>query len=273
MAIITIARQVAALGDEIATAVAKKLDYKFFGRKEIEHRIVELGFPEAKLLKYDERKPGFFASLAKDRDEYMDYLQTAVLEAASEGNAVLIGRGSYIILNELPNLVSFRLVANDSVRIERLKKEFSWNDKQAKQRIEESDSNRLGFHKSFFNHENEEPTDYHMVINTGVLDIEAASNVMAETVKNLITPEKEKAGNAKIKDLLLAQNLVNTLVFKYKMNINFLHAVVIDNKIVLQGVADSNAIVEKAVVLSQKEVPDYKIESTISVVQDFKAYP
>lgn len=68
-----------------------------------------------------------------------------------------------------------------------------------------------------------------------------------------------------------AQHLVNTLVFKYKLNINFLHAVVVDGKIVLQGVADSSAIVEKAIVLAQKEEPDYKIESTISVVQDFKA--
>ena len=46
---------------------------------------------------------------------------------------------------------------------------------------------------------------------------------------------------------------------------------VVDGKIVLQGVADSSAIVEKAIVLAQKEEPDYKIESTISVVQDFKA--
>ena len=82
MAIITVARQVAALGDEISAAVAQKLGYKFVGRKEIEKKIVELGFPESKLIKYDERKPGFFASLAKDRDEYMDYLLTAILEAA-----------------------------------------------------------------------------------------------------------------------------------------------------------------------------------------------
>ena len=86
MAIIAISRQVAALGDEIATAVAEKLGYKFITRKEIEKRIVDLGFPEEKLKKYDERKPGFFASLVKDRDEYLDYLQTAVLDAASEGN-------------------------------------------------------------------------------------------------------------------------------------------------------------------------------------------
>ena len=52
MAIIAISRQVAALGDEIATAVAEKLGYKFITRKEIEKRIVDLGVPEEKLKKY-----------------------------------------------------------------------------------------------------------------------------------------------------------------------------------------------------------------------------
>ncbi|MCQ2610833.1 MAG: cytidylate kinase-like family protein [Treponema sp.] len=273
MAVIAISRQVAALGDEIAAATAKKLGYKFITRQEIEKRIVDLGFPADKLKKYDERKPGFFASLAKDRDEYMDYLQTAVLEAAAEGDCILIGRGAFIILGELPNLFSVRLVSKDDVRMERLKKEFSWNDKQAKQRIEESDSNRLGFHKSFFNHQNEESTNFDMVLNSGVFNEEAASNMIVEAVKNIITPEKEEGGKLKVRDLLLAQNLVNTLIFKHKININFLHAVVTGNKIVLQGVADSNAIVEKALILSSKELPEYQFESTISVVQDFKTYP
>ena len=51
MAIIAISRQVAALGDEIAAAVAKKLGYTFITRKQIEDRIVELGFPKEKLQK------------------------------------------------------------------------------------------------------------------------------------------------------------------------------------------------------------------------------
>ena len=67
-----------------------------------------------KLKKYDERKPGFFASLVKDRDEYLDYLQTAVLDAASEGDCILIGRGSFAILEDLPNLVSFPRLFHDS---------------------------------------------------------------------------------------------------------------------------------------------------------------
>ncbi|MDE5898140.1 MAG: cytidylate kinase-like family protein, partial [Treponemataceae bacterium] len=120
MAIIAISRQVAALGDEVAAAAAEKIGYKFITRKEIEARIVELGFPAEKLKKYDERKPGFFASLVKDRDEYLQYLQTAVLEAAEEGDCILIGRGAFAILESCPHLISLRFVAKEAVRMKRL---------------------------------------------------------------------------------------------------------------------------------------------------------
>ena len=91
MAIISVSRQVAAKGDEISELLAKKLNYTFITRKDIENRIVELGFPAEKMPKYDERKPGFFASLAKDRDEYLNYVQYAILEAAAKQNVIIVG--------------------------------------------------------------------------------------------------------------------------------------------------------------------------------------
>ena len=273
MAIITISRQVAALGDEIASAFAKEIGYTFIGRKDIEARIVELGFPAEKLKKYDERKPGFFASLAKDRDEYLDYLQLAVLEAAAKDNCILIGRGSFVILENVANHFAVRFVAPDTVRMERLKEEFSWEDKQAKQRISESATNRAGFHKSFFNVDNEDASHYHLVLNTGKLDIASAVRILKDLKDILVTPEKEAEGKKKIEELLAAQKLVNKLVFEYNLNINFLHAVINGNILTLQGVADSSALVEKAMTVAQKTFPDYKVESAISVVQDFKAYP
>jgi cytidylate kinase len=273
MAVITISRQVAALGDEIATALAKELGYTFIDRKMIEKRILELGFPEEKMKKYDERKPGFFASLAKDRDEYLDYLQTAVLEAALANNCILIGRGSFVILEDLPNRIAVRFVAKDSERISRLMREFDWDEKQAQARIDESDANRFGFHKSFFNLVNEDPVLFHFVLNTGLVDIITAVNVISSLIKNVVSPEKEAAGKAKVEDLLRAQRLVNALIFEHKLNINFLHAVIHDKTIILQGVADSAALSEKAVAVASSLMAGYTVESAISVVQDFKAYP
>lgn len=273
MAIIAISRQVAALGDEIATATAQKLGYKFFDRKAIEEKIVSLGFSADKLKKYDEKKPGFFASLAKERDEYLDYLQTAILEAAEEGNCVLIGRGAFIILEGVPNLISVRCIAPESIRMQRLMAEFNWDEKKAMQRIQESDVNRQGFNKSFFNLESDDPSQYNMVINSGMMNSDAAANIIACACENLVTPILEEAGKNRIAELLQGQWIVNKLLFEHKLNINFLRAVVDSESVTLQGVAENAILCERAVLLTKDIMPDKKVESCISIVQDFRAYP
>ena len=273
MAIITISRQVAALGDEIAEALAKKLGYKFVDKKYIEKRIVELGFPEEKMKKYDERKPGFFASLVKERDEYLDYLQTAILETAKDGNCVFIGRGAFVVLENIPNLIAVRFVAKDDVRQQRLMDEFSWTKKQAQNRIDESDENRKGYHRNFFNIEPDNPSNYHLTLNTGILSVEEASNAIANLCQALVSDEKEKAGTKKVQELYEAQQVVNSLVFEHKVNVNFLRAVIEDDKLILQGVADSIAISEKAASIAREIMPNRTVESCISIVQDFSTYP
>jgi cytidylate kinase len=273
MAIVAISRQVAALGDEIAAAAAEKLGYRFVRRQDLEQRIVDLGFPAEKLSKYDEKKPKFFASLVKDRDEYLQYLQTAVLEAAADDNCILIGRGAYIILEDVESLISFRLVAKESIRLARLEEEFSWNEKQARQRIEESDTNRRGFHKSFFNIDVDDPVRFHLVMNTGIINTEEGADIIANLVQTTITPERDAAGNEKLQTMLDAQLLVNKLIFEYKINIEFLRAVIEDKTITLQGVADSSAVVERALKLTAEAMPGYTAKSVVSIIQDFKAYP
>ena len=272
MAVITIARQVAALGDEIAAALAKKMGYTFVGRKETEARIVELGFPQEKLLKFDERRPKFFASLSKERDEYLYYLQRAVLESASKGNCILIGRGASIILEEAENLVPLRFVSDDKTRLARLKKEFDWDDKKAQQRIDESDANRRGFHKSFFNSENENAQHFMLTLNTARLSIDECVSLIETLVKNHVTPERDRLGKERIERMLKAQCVVNQLIFDYKLNINFLRASVDGNVITLQGVADSISIAEQAVQTAARILPSCEIRNAISVVQDFKTY-
>ncbi|MBP3709865.1 MAG: cytidylate kinase-like family protein [Treponema sp.] len=272
MGIVAISRQVAALGDEIAAVAAKKLGYTFVSRTELEARIVRLGFPADRLIKYDEKKPSFFSSLAKERDDYLQYLQTAVLEAANEGNCILIGRGACVILEEVPNLVSLRFVAKDSIRLQRLAKEFTWTEKQAQQRISESDSNRGGFNKSFFGIDINDATHFHLVMNTGIINADEGGTIIANLVDTLITPERDSIGREKIKTMLAAQQLVNKLIFEHKVAVEFLHAVINDKTILLRGIAESSAIVEHTLELTQKTMPGYVVQSAISIVQDFKMY-
>ncbi|MBR2106284.1 MAG: cytidylate kinase family protein, partial [Treponema sp.] len=156
---------------------------------------------------------------------------------------------------------------------ERLMKEFDWNKKQAQGRITESDENRKGFHKNFFNIEPDNPANYHLTLNTGILTVDESANAIANLCKALITEEKEIAGEKKVQELYQAQLVVNALLFEHKVNVNFLRAVIDGEKLILQGVADSVAISEKAASLAREIMPDKTVESCISIVQDFNTYP
>ena len=163
-------------------------------------------------------------------------------------------------------------MASNEVRLERLKKEFNWNDKLAQCRIDESDMNRRGFHKSFFNIDIDDPTQYMAVLNTGIFDVEKTSDAIKVMVEHFSTPEIEKEGLKELSELQKCQHLVNKLIFNHKIKIEFLRAVMEDNVITLQGVADSSVLVEKALNIARTECPGFEIKSSVSVIQDFKAY-
>ncbi len=273
MAILTVSRQIASLGDEICAIIANKLGYRFIGRRDLEKRIIRLGFPKKLLPKYDEKKPGFFAALTKTRDEYLDYLQTAILEAAAQNDCIMIGRGSYIILKDIPNHLSFRFISDERTRLERLQRELGCDEKTARKRIAESDANRLGFHKSYFNFDCNDPSMFHMVINTGFFNAESLAEGIARMVRANVTEEIEEIGQKKIEEQLIGQRIVNMLIFDYDININFLRAEIRGGKkIILHGIADSSAVVERALLIAMCELPSYEIKSAIRVAQDFKAY-
>ena len=272
MAIITLARQVAALGDEVGIALAQKLNYDFIKRTDIEKRILELGFPEEKLPKYDERKPGFFASLIKDRDEYFNLTQYALLEAAQKNNVVIIGRGAFVLFANVPNHISVRLVADEKTRLERLQKEFDWTEKQARQRIIKSDENRNGFHKNFYNVDVDNPINFDMVLNTSKVSVEKCAEIISFYAKTAFTPEKDALCLEKVNMMMQAQTVVNKLIFEHKIKIEFLHASIEDKTVVLYGVSSSDAIVEQALRIIRSEMPGYEAVSSVSIVHNYKSY-
>ncbi len=273
MAIITISRQIASFGDEVATELARELGYSFINRKLLESDLLKRGLTPDKLLKYDERKPGFWASLARDRDEYFDYLREAVYERAKTGNCVMIGRGGFAILKDIPGCYSIRLVGSDSVRVRRLMEEFSWPEKKAEALMTESDSNRRGFHRCFFNIDNDDSSSYHLVLNTDYVTPESGSKIITNAFSLTMRPESEAVGLSRIGELLLGQKIVNHVVFDMKVPVHFLDASVSPTQITMHGVADSAVVIEKVLEIARSMAPDKKVVSGISIVQEFKSYP
>ena len=272
MAIITVSRQLASDGDEISRKIAEKLGYKFWGKTEIEKRIVSLGFPESKLSKFDEKKIGFLAGLTRSRDEYLNYLMTAILEAAAENNCVIVGRGSFIILKDLENHVSCRFIADEKIRVERLQKKLDCTGKIALKKIADSEAQQKSFHKGFFNFDVNDPEMFDMLVNTSKIDSDSIANSIVSLTKQYVNPERDSEGQKKLNELLIGQRIVDILIFIYNLNIEFLRASLKDKKITLHGVADSQKTLDAALTIVEAEMPGYELESAISIGKDFKSY-
>jgi hypothetical protein len=160
MAIITMSREIAALGDETAQVLEGLIGYRFINKTMIEGKLEEFGIGPVKREKYDEKKPSFWASLSQEKDDYLHFLKTVLYEYALEGNCVIVGRGSTALFDNLPGTIKVRVVSPYDVRVKRICVYYHCDEKRATQIIEQSDHDRIGFHRYFFNSDCKDPTNY-----------------------------------------------------------------------------------------------------------------
>ncbi|MDR3131004.1 MAG: cytidylate kinase-like family protein [Treponema sp.] len=273
MAIITISRELAALGDETAQELAKLLGYRFVDKHTLEDRIKSYGVTGRKFEKYDERKPSFWASLSQDRDDYLHYLKTAMLTEAAEGRCIFIGRGAGAVFQGIPGVLSIFLVASGEIRRERVKSYFHCDDKRARQIIEQSDRDRIGFHRYFFDTEWKEPSHYHLILNTAFLHPASAAELVKFHRDHVITPEMEIQNTARLKELILGQQVVHYILYKKEIPVHFLEASVAGKNVTLYGVVNSQSLVEAAVSAAKEAAPSGTIRSEIQVVQEYSVVP
>ncbi|MDR0449870.1 MAG: cytidylate kinase-like family protein [Treponema sp.] len=269
MAVITISRELAALGDETAHELAKLLDYRFVGRQALEDRIKSYGVAGRKLERYDERKPSFWASLSQDREDYLHFLKTAIYSEAGEGSRVFIGRGAGMVLRNVPGVFSVFLVAPYEIRAERVKGHFHCDDRRARQIIEQSDNDRIGFHRYFFDAEWKDPGNYHLCLNSGYLHPVNCAEIVKHLLDSLISPEMEAQNSERIRELTLAQQIKHRIIYEKEIPVHFLEASVFSGTVTLYGVANAKPLIEAAVAAAKEADPSLTVRNEIQIVQEY----
>lgn len=269
MAIVTLTRQSGSLGDEIGMLIARRLGYTFFDKHEIERRIIAKGLPKEEFIKYDERKPTFLARYAKNRDRYLNFLSSVVLEIAKEGNCVIIGRGAFLFLRDVPNHIALRFVAPFEERIKHMMElKNIETEKAAQLLLEKSDKRKVAFYKSCFKYDLNSYDFIHASINTGMINPDMVAEMVVAGINNNITPEIEEASKQRVSELILAQEMANKLIFEHGLHIDELWVIVRDKTITLHGVTSFHATVERAETILESEYSGYKVVSEIKCVQD-----
>ena len=257
------------MGDETAHELAEILHYRLIDKKSLEDKMKKLGASEQKLQKYDERKPSILASLSLERDEYLHYLKSAVFSEAGQGNCIFVGRGCEILLRGVPGVLSLFLAAPLNIRLERVKSYFQCDDKRSSQIVSQSDRDREGFHQYFFETKWRELSNYHISLNTGFLHPHLCAQLIKSTLENDFNVETETAASLRIKDLILAEQVVRYILFDKMVPIHFLEAEVESGAVTLYGVANAPSFAEAAV-QAAREVPAVcSAKSEIQIIQEY----
>ena len=281
MAIITISRELATLGDETARELAKQLGCHLVDKQTLAERIKSYGIEDSKLLKYDERKPSFFASLSRDRDDYLHYLRTAILAEAERGNCIFIGRGAGAIFRKMPAHISMFLAAPLEIRIERVKSYFHCDEHRARQIIERSDQDRLGFLRYFFDIEWRNPGNYHISLNTGISPPAVCAEIVMLLKNRSFTPEAEEQNKTRLKELVLEQRIKHNIMYEQGIPVHFLEVSASSTAVTLYGVVNSQGSADAASDAAMKAAQEtagatgspVTIRNEIQIVHEYTVMP
>ncbi|WP_294429394.1 AAA family ATPase [uncultured Treponema sp.] len=269
MAILTLTRQSGSFGDEVGMLIARRLGYTFYDKKEIEKRIIAKGLPKEEFVKFDERKPKLLDRFTKNRDRYLNYLSSVILEIAKEGNCVIMGRGAFLFLRDVPGHIALRFVSTQKARLQHIKEiTGATNDKVAQKLLDDSDKRQAAFYKSCFKYDLSDHSLIYATLNMAIVPPDMLVEMISAGVKNNVTPEIEEAGQKKVEELILAQEMTNKLIFENGLHIDDLWVIIEGKTVFLRGMTAFHATVERAETIIESEYAGYKVVSQIRCVQD-----
>ncbi len=184
MAVITISREYGSGGSDIALQVAKSLGYEF-----VDKNATDGVFRQYGLTKFDDlysSAPNIFDLLNAD-NLLLISMANEILEAvAQRGNVVILGRAGFAVLGSYADVLSVRIQAPFSDRVQRVMAQQGLADLEAAmEQVKEDDEVHRKYVGRFYNKEWDEASNFDLVIDTGSVSSEMAVSQIVEAVRAL----------------------------------------------------------------------------------------
>jgi CMP/dCMP kinase len=118
-------------------------------------------------------------------DKYLATMKAVIEQVGKHGDVVIVGRGSQVILKDRPNTLHALIIAPVEQRIDDTMQREGLSRDAAVKRLHDVDKGRATFHRRFFKVEVDDPSLYHVTLNTGLLSLEQAAECVADTARRL----------------------------------------------------------------------------------------
>ncbi|HET7791147.1 MAG TPA: cytidylate kinase-like family protein [Gemmatimonadales bacterium] len=199
--VITITRQYASGGSEVARLAAKALAWTVIDNEFVDEVARRAGLPTDEVAQIEERAPSLLERLARtlalaspelfsgaatppaepDEARVVRVTERIITEAAAHGRAVLVGRGAQAILAQRPDALHVYVVAPRPWRMRLAVERLGADPRTVEQTLEDVDRRRDRYVHANYGRVRQDPAIYDLVVNAERLGIDgAAALVVAE---------------------------------------------------------------------------------------------
>lgn len=198
MRAITISREYGSGGGEIAARLAKSLGWQLIDHDVVVRVARRLGISEADAEEHDERIEGpltrFLYSLRAieplipnasrapfetNANIYKEALNRVIKAVVNEGHVVIVGRGAQVVLANRRDILHVRIIAPMEQRIGYVMNREGLDYNAARSRVQLKDRDRMRYLQSEYQQNPTEPHLYDLVLNTAILDLDSAVDLVA----------------------------------------------------------------------------------------------
>jgi cytidylate kinase len=197
MRAITISREYGSGGGEIASRLARRLVWDLIDHAIVERTARELGTSIQEAEAHDEHTQGLVSRALSSilyldpalianvppaarlsDEEYLEIVNRIIRAAAARGHVVIVGRASQVILAPLRDVLHVRIIAPFEQRVAYVMQREGVDRHTAESRIHRKDHERASYLKQEYHHQPGEAHLYDLVLNTSLLDLESAVDVI-----------------------------------------------------------------------------------------------
>lgn len=175
---VTISRQMGSLGTQVAQATARLLHYRVVRQDLIQAAALRAGAPEMMLAFIDDLGLLDVCPSPESCQVFRQAIAELMHEYAGSGSVVIIGRAGQVILKEYPTTLHVRIISPLPVRVKRVASAQDISASAALAQIEASDRTRQTYLHRFYQVRWDDPTLYHLVLNTAHYSPEQAARLI-----------------------------------------------------------------------------------------------
>jgi len=202
--VVAISRAAGAEGERIGALVAERLGFRYVNEEIISRAAEKQGIDPAAIADAERRKsvilrvleglgqggaagatpggpmwvPDDATELAQSHD-LRDLIRETIHETAARGDVVIVAHAAAFALAGRDGLLRVLVTAPAEIRTRRLTEARDGDRAKAAKELKRSDEARAAYLKTFYDVERELPTHYDLVVNTEILEPEAAADIIA----------------------------------------------------------------------------------------------